>query len=51
MLNYGLAKLVGPASWSMLDLFIINIYAKITSCRQTSTAKHNGSSLVVEVSQ
>jgi len=35
VLNYGLAKVVAPAPWRVLDLSIRNIYAEITSCRQT----------------
>jgi hypothetical protein len=34
VLNYALAKLVGPASWQMLDPYIKNIYAKITPCHR-----------------
>ena len=35
VLNYGLAKMVAPAPWRVLDLCIRYIYAEITSCRQT----------------
>jgi hypothetical protein len=36
VLYYVLAKLVGPASWRMLDPYIKNINVEITPCQQTS---------------
>jgi hypothetical protein len=49
-LNNGLAKLVRPAPWMLLDWFIRDFDVEITSCQQISTPEESGSVMLVEVS-